>query len=50
MRTIEAGELAEHAAEVVRQVKNGETIRVLEGGSAIATITPAAPANPEQRP
>lgn len=47
MRTIEAHELAEHAAEIVRQVKNGETIRVLEGGSAITTITPATPTGTE---
>lgn len=47
MSTIEAHELAEHAAEIVRQMKNGETIRVLEGGSAIATITPATPTGTE---
>ncbi len=50
MRTIEARELAEHAAEVVRQVKSGETIRVLEEGIPIAVITPAAPTKPEHRP
>lgn len=52
MTTIDMRDLEKQLAEVMQQVKNGETVRVLEGGSTIAMITPATPINlnPEQRP
>ncbi len=40
MVTIDVKDLEEHPAEVVRQVKNGETVRLVEGGRDVATITP----------
>lgn len=40
MITIEADELAERAAEIVRHVKKGETVQLVDGDIAIATITP----------
>jgi antitoxin (DNA-binding transcriptional repressor) of toxin-antitoxin stability system len=41
MVTIDVRELEEHPAEVMRQVKGGETVQLVEGGKAVATITPA---------
>lgn len=41
MRTIEASELAEHADDMLRRVKQGETIEVVEEGRPIARLTPA---------
>lgn len=40
MVTIDVRELEEHPAEVVRQVKSGETVQLVEGGKPVATITP----------
>ncbi len=46
MVTIDVRELEEHAAEVVRQVKSGETVQLVEDGRKVATITPVQPQRP----
>ena len=38
--TIDVRELEAHPAEVVRQVKSGETVQLVEDGKTVATITP----------
>ena len=40
MVTIDVRELEEHPAEVVGQVKSGETVQLVEDGRTVATITP----------
>ena len=40
MVTIDVKDLEEHPAEVMRQVKSGETVQLVEGGRTVATITP----------
>ena len=40
MVTIDVREFEEHPAEVVRQVKSGETVQLVEDGRTVATITP----------
>jgi antitoxin (DNA-binding transcriptional repressor) of toxin-antitoxin stability system len=47
MLTIDVKDLEAHPTEVVRQVKGGETVQLVEDGRAVATITPVTPV---QRP
>lgn len=48
MTTIEASELAEHVGEVLRRVKQGETVEVMEDGRAVARFTPALDMHSQQ--
>lgn len=38
MRTIKVGELEGQAKEILRQVENGETVEVRDGGKAVARL------------
>ena len=40
MVIVDVRELEARPAEIVRQVKSGETVQLVEGGRAVATITP----------
>jgi antitoxin (DNA-binding transcriptional repressor) of toxin-antitoxin stability system len=53
MVTIDVGDFEKHPAEVVRQVRSGQTVQLVEGGRAVGTITPVTPVTavtPIQRP
>lgn len=48
MTQIETKELESHPAEVVRRVKDGETVQIMGAGRAIAMITPIVRAYSEE--
>lgn len=48
MTTIDVRDLDNRLAEIVQQVKNGETIQLVEAGRAIAQITPIQRAYSEE--
>ncbi len=49
MATMDIGELETRAGELVRRVRDRETIDVTDGGTVVARVVPAAPAPSEQQ-